>query len=207
MDNLDSSVFGSPVAVHTSDESGTRAIILYREAKARGLSRYYNGVPCKRGHLAERRTSDRRCLGCTAASRKTPSMGRVGRSPQPSDWPPERDTKMVRLRDLGVSYSAIGMALGVTKNAAIGRARRIGLMLPKGPQPMTTIRRLDALNIFPEAGECVFPIGHPKEAGFHFCGQHVDEVGAPYCELHHHKVYKADKAESEGGFVPRMAAE
>ena len=39
-------------------------IITRKEAKAAGLSRYYTGVPCRHGHLAERRTSDALCVEC-----------------------------------------------------------------------------------------------------------------------------------------------
>ena len=34
-----------------------------------------------------------------------------------------------------------------------------------------------------EARDCRWPIGDPREAGFHFCGApHI--AGRPYCELH-----------------------
>lgn len=35
-----------------------------REAKAAGLGRYFTGVPCARGHLAERSTSGGHCIEC-----------------------------------------------------------------------------------------------------------------------------------------------
>lgn len=35
-----------------------------QEAKKQGLLRYFTGVPCKQGHIAERRTTARRCLVC-----------------------------------------------------------------------------------------------------------------------------------------------
>lgn len=34
------------------------------EAKALGLSRYYTGQPCKRGHIAERYTASAGCVAC-----------------------------------------------------------------------------------------------------------------------------------------------
>lgn len=37
-------------------------IILRREAKSKGLDRFYTGKPCKRGELSERRTHDGKCL-------------------------------------------------------------------------------------------------------------------------------------------------
>jgi hypothetical protein len=37
------------------------------EAKALGLKRYFTGVPCKRGHIAERSVRSGRCLECSRA--------------------------------------------------------------------------------------------------------------------------------------------
>ena len=34
-----------------------------------------------------------------------------------------------------------------------------------------------------EACECRWPIGDPRQAGFHFCGA-KQVAGHPYCELH-----------------------
>lgn len=39
-------------------------IVTRREAIRRGLSHYFTGKPCKRGHVAERQTSDRECIPC-----------------------------------------------------------------------------------------------------------------------------------------------
>ena len=39
-------------------------IITRAEAKARGLTRYFTGKPCKHGHLAERTTRDGVCQAC-----------------------------------------------------------------------------------------------------------------------------------------------
>lgn len=41
-------------------------IITRAEAKALGLKRYFTGVPCKRGHIAERSTSKSMCWACKA---------------------------------------------------------------------------------------------------------------------------------------------
>ncbi len=37
------------------------------EAKALGLARYLTGLPCKRGHIVERRTGDGSCIDCSKA--------------------------------------------------------------------------------------------------------------------------------------------
>lgn len=39
-------------------------LITEKEARARGLTRYFTGAPCKQGHVAERRVSDRHCCEC-----------------------------------------------------------------------------------------------------------------------------------------------
>ena len=39
-------------------------LISRAEARQKGLTRYFTGHPCLRGHVCERRTSDKTCLGC-----------------------------------------------------------------------------------------------------------------------------------------------
>lgn len=43
-------------------------IITRKEAREKGLSRYYTGKPCKHGHVAERVTSQAVCLECKTAT-------------------------------------------------------------------------------------------------------------------------------------------
>ena len=40
-------------------------IVSLAHAKAQGLSRYFTGLPCGNGHVAERLVSNRSCLHCT----------------------------------------------------------------------------------------------------------------------------------------------
>lgn len=40
-----------------------------KEAKALGASRYFTGVPCRNGHVAERRAGDRGCVACDQTKR------------------------------------------------------------------------------------------------------------------------------------------
>ena len=42
----------------------TVKIISWAEAKKENLTRYYNGVPCKWGHIDQRATSNRQCIRC-----------------------------------------------------------------------------------------------------------------------------------------------
>ena len=55
-------------------------------------------------------------------------LGYSGRRASPP-WPPEADEQLSDLARAGLSASAIGKRLGVTKHAVTGRARRIGLLL------------------------------------------------------------------------------
>jgi hypothetical protein len=41
-------------------------LVSYKEAVAKGLSKYFTGKPCKKGHIAERRVSGRCCSLCAS---------------------------------------------------------------------------------------------------------------------------------------------
>ena len=45
-------------------------IISYKFAKDKNLKRYFTGIPCKHGHIAERLTSNRCCLECQKIAEK-----------------------------------------------------------------------------------------------------------------------------------------
>ena len=45
-------------------------IILRKEAREQGLSRYFTGKPCRNGHLEERNTNSGTCYGCSRANTK-----------------------------------------------------------------------------------------------------------------------------------------
>lgn len=42
----------------------TYKIITRKEAKDKGLTRYFTGIPCKHGHLTERLVSSKYCIEC-----------------------------------------------------------------------------------------------------------------------------------------------
>lgn len=45
-------------------------LISRQEAIKQKLTKYYTGKPCKHGHVAEKRTSNRTCVDCLAISKK-----------------------------------------------------------------------------------------------------------------------------------------
>jgi 5-methylcytosine-specific restriction endonuclease McrA len=50
--------------------SSERKIVSLAEARERGLSKYFTGEPCKRGHVSERITKDRQCCECKSINCK-----------------------------------------------------------------------------------------------------------------------------------------
>lgn len=105
-------------------------------------------------------------------------------------WTPERVIDLTTYVNAGMPYAEIGALLGCGKNAALGKATRLGITEdhpkanPRGREPVTLLRRLDALNMFPPAKGCVFPIGDPGRNGFHFCAADTGDVCASYCAEH-----------------------
>jgi len=103
-------------------------------------------------------------------------------------WTPERIDHLTRLWETGVTTAEIGRQIGVTKNAVIGKVHRLGLVpriVTQKPPP----RR----NVFEFNGpSCMWPIGHPGEDDFHFCGDRP-VPGKSYCADHAAKAYLRPK--------------
>lgn len=82
----------------------------------------------------------------------------------------------------GRSAREVAGRLGVTRNAVIGKANRMGLkhnsnaLRAEEPAPPKSPLQLTERM-------CRWPIGHPGEADFHFCGAQR-APGRPYCEEH-----------------------
>ena len=99
-----------------------------------------------------------------------------------SPWTPERDAELRRLFALGLPYSRIGQHLGTTKNAALGRARRLGFAFRVPPVQLETMHR--ARTVFPPYGHCQW-ITNDK-APFLFCNNEADGT---WCPEHRARVY------------------
>jgi GcrA cell cycle regulator len=110
-------------------------------------------------------------------------------------WTPARDARLEELWGEGVSTSRIGVELGVTKNAVIGRARRLGLgwhdkANQAPPSPADAFRPI-VICVFPPPRTCMFAL--TPEPPHRFCG----EPGYPWCPEHHRRVYQPAKKAAE----------
>ncbi len=117
-------------------------------------------------------------------------------------WTDEMTRKLEDMWAMGTSASAIGKELGVSKNAVIGKSRR--LKLPARPSPIVRpgARKKPPARAAPKkqkritdiieltAHLCRWPFGNPDEEDFYFCGKAVTP-GKPYCQEHSDIAYVA----------------
>lgn len=155
------------------------------------------------------------------------------------EWTEQRIEMLRRLWGQGQTASQIAVALGgVTRNAVIGKAHRLGLtgrpspikrdasgtatpkrrpvprramqpqpkpMMPplqrsmpqsqdtgatiSNPPPAPQPRNYPPARAHGGTKSCSWPMGDPKQSGFHFCGE-PSEPGRPYCANHCHQAYQ-----------------
>jgi len=112
-------------------------------------------------------------------------------------WTTEKIKQLKKLWSKGKSTVEIGKELGISKNAVVGKVHRLELearpspikkqekqshktsLKPKSKSGQKTMVGLLDLKM----NSCRWPIGDPKEPGFHFCGAQVS-TGKPYCPEH-----------------------
>jgi GcrA cell cycle regulator len=104
------------------------------------------------------------------------------------EWTPTRVSVLIALWNEGLTTSQIGLRLGVTKNAVVGKVHRLGLPkrgspIRQKPKPAEVIS-LAALR----PGMCSWPDGEPGKDDFHFCGDPV-VPDKPYCADHCGRAY------------------
>ena len=106
-------------------------------------------------------------------------------------WTQELVTQLSSLWQQGLSTAEIGRRLGVSKNAVVGKAHRLAL----DPRP-SPLKRPPAPRVVSTIGPtCSWPIGHPGEKNFHFCGKRPVQ-GKPYCAEHAQVAYVKPKDKS-----------
>lgn len=121
-------------------------------------------------------------------------------------WTKERIAKLQKMWEKGHSASQIAEELGeVTRNAVIGKAHRLNLSgrpspvksaekkirkpKPKAKKPPKEVKEQVITLLMLTERICKWPIGHPGEANFHFCG--IESApGHPYCAEHAAMAYQ-----------------
>ena len=130
-----------------------------------------------------------------------------------STWTPERIAEVTRLWSEGLTTAEIGKMVGVTKNAVVGKAHRLGL--PPRPSPIrrkgggggagatmprtvakAPVKPMRQIALSTSGACCKWPFGHPGEADFHFCGS-LALVNKPYCPEHYHMAYLPARAKGD----------
>ena len=113
---------------------------------------------------------------------------------QPNVWTEDRLIDLTKLWGEGLSITQIGLVLGVSRNAVVGKVHRMGLPKrqspivrsdkPKAPRPPIQRRRAVPLTLEQwDRNTCSWPIGDPKTDDFKFCTEQ-SEPGRPYCTTH-----------------------
>lgn len=124
-------------------------------------------------------------------------------------WTPDKQARLAALWKEGKTARKIAVVLRTTRNAVIGKARRMKLEPRTGAYFIAEIKQIRAkpapgkaqvkppelkqaekkkvypiINIMDlRAGQCRYPIGHPGEKGFTFCAAKTNRRGV-YCEEH-----------------------
>ena len=112
-------------------------------------------------------------------------------------WTDEQIEELKSLWGEGLTTGDIGKRLGVSKNAVVGKAHRLGLQgrpspIRRGqeqeievadPKPRKRQSKKTHPTVDLSAHTCRWPIGDPRDPDFHFCGKPC-VPGKPYCAEH-----------------------
>lgn len=120
-----------------------------------------------------------------------------------SVWTEDRLQALKRLWGEGLSITQIGLAIGVTRNAVVGKVHRMGLPKRQSPivrsgKPQEPKRQKLSPLTYADWGRnnCSWPIGDPRSPDFKFCGDPVSE-GRPYCSEHCSMAYTTSTKEGQ----------
>ncbi|MFC1732259.1 GcrA family cell cycle regulator [candidate division KSB1 bacterium] len=127
-------------------------------------------------------------------------------------WTPDLVISLTRYWEEGVPSSEIGRRLGITKNAAVGKAHRLGLKKRQSPvrtppaiaanprgsgvdvksaqvSPVVTTPNSKGVDLFGLTEKnCHWPEGEPGTSEFYFCGEPA-VPDKPYCGAHCARAY------------------
>ena len=100
-------------------------------------------------------------------------------------WTKQKVDKLTKLWEQGVSSREIAGTLGgVSRNAVIGKANRLGLSKKViTNSDKNEVLPLDVTSLVPNMSGCKWPIGHPGDKDFYFCSKETIPT-KPYCGEH-----------------------
>lgn len=114
-------------------------------------------------------------------------------------WTSEKEQVLIAAwKDPELSIVAFAKKIGLTKSAVLGKAHRLKLPTrasikagapKKLREPPTKKTTPPNPQLVPSRRTCAWPIGHPDNADFHYCGADVQLGGSPYCTEHHRRAY------------------
>ncbi len=95
-------------------------------------------------------------------------------------WTEEKVAKLKELWGKGNTASQIAEIIGgISRNAVIGKAHRLNLSAKIKTRTAVSNKQLEEL----DENSCKWPIGHPDENSFYFCGR-SSLKDFSYCKLH-----------------------
>ena len=101
-------------------------------------------------------------------------------------WTDEHVDRLTSMWRKGFTARQIAEQIGgVTRNAVIGKAHRLGLS--QRPQVKKRENTLLETNIHQKT--CQWPFGEPNKHNFYLCGDKVT-AGKPYCQKHCNMAYR-----------------
>lgn len=99
-------------------------------------------------------------------------------------WTKSKIDKLSSLWAKGTPAREIAEKLGnVSRNAVIGKANRLGLSKKLKEKESVKNKALNVNSLIASMKGCKWPIGHPGDEDFYFCGKEVIS-GKPYCGEH-----------------------